>query len=125
MIRLILQSSAILLVGFGVVYILRRRSASLRHLILTVALFAAVVVPVTGRFIPQPSPAPQIQLVVAGGGPWGQPPLPTTTAAEARSPVAIRGLTPLSPLSPATPYGFPIWIIGFALSLAEIQMGNP
>jgi TonB family protein len=49
----VFQSSAILLIAFVVFHLLRRQSAALRHLILTVALFASTVVPFVGPFVPE------------------------------------------------------------------------
>ena len=53
MILAVFQSSAILLMAFVVFHLLRRQSAALRHLILTVALFASTVVPFVGPFVPE------------------------------------------------------------------------
>jgi TonB family protein len=49
----VFQSSAILLIAFVVFHLLRRQSAALRHLVLTVALFASSVVPFVGPFVPE------------------------------------------------------------------------
>jgi TonB family protein len=49
----VFQSSAILLIAFVVFHLLRRQSAALRHLILTVALFASTVAPFVGPFVPE------------------------------------------------------------------------
>jgi TonB family protein len=49
----VLQSSLILVIAFAVFHLLRRQSAALRHLILTVALFAATIAPLLGRFVPE------------------------------------------------------------------------
>src|SRR5262249_45889876 len=43
----------ILVIAFAGFHVLRRRSAALRHVVLTVALFAAVIVPFAGRFVPE------------------------------------------------------------------------
>ena len=53
MILAILQSSLVLVIAFAVFHLLRRQSAALRHLILTVALFAATIAPLLGRFVPE------------------------------------------------------------------------
>lgn len=53
MILAVFQSSAILLIAFVVFHLLRRQSAALRHLILTVALFASTVAPFVGPFVPE------------------------------------------------------------------------
>lgn len=53
MILAIIQSSAILLAGFAAAWVLRKQSAAIRHLILTVALLAALVVPFVGRILPE------------------------------------------------------------------------
>ena len=53
MILAMFQSSAIFLIAFVVFHLLRRQSAALRHLILTVALFASTVVPFVGPFVPE------------------------------------------------------------------------
>src|SRR5262245_41916787 len=53
MILAVLQSSLILLIAFTVFHLLRRQSAALRHVILTVALFSATIAPFLGRFVPE------------------------------------------------------------------------
>jgi TonB family protein len=53
MILAVFQSSLILLIAFTVFHLLRRQSAARRHLILTVALFAATTAPFLGRFVPE------------------------------------------------------------------------
>jgi TonB family protein len=53
MILPVLQSSVILFIAFAGFHLLRRKSAALRHLVLTVALFAAVIVPFAGRLVPE------------------------------------------------------------------------
>src|SRR5215467_12823783 len=105
MILAVLQSSLILLITFTVFHLLRRQSAALRHLILTVALFAAAIAPLLGRFVPEHArqsvvlsrvqrQTPQFLKFDAGVT------HPTVPAAQTTVPASQR------------PYAFTIWLAG-------------
>ena len=48
-----LRVSVILLLALGLVWLLRKRTASLRHAVLVIALLCAAVVPLLGAVVPQ------------------------------------------------------------------------
>jgi TonB family protein len=53
MILAIAQSSIVLVIAFGAVRLFRRQSAAIRHLILTIALAGALIVPLAGPLFPK------------------------------------------------------------------------
>jgi TonB family protein len=130
-----LQSSVILLIAFGALHILRRQSAAVRHLILTTALFASILVPFLGPLLPQRAPLPTVKYVVAGfQGKWGLSPLATATALNTMTRVATRGQTPFSlkardytgtynKSEPEHSAAFLIWISGVSAMAVFILAG--
>jgi TonB family protein len=113
----VLQSSVILLIAFGAVRILRGQSAALRHLILTAALFASILVPFLGPLIPQHAPLPAVKHVVAGFSPRSVSPT-TETRAEARDYIGT-----YSKSKPEHSGAFVIWISGVSVMAIFILAG--
>jgi len=117
MILAVLQSSVILVIAFGAVRILRGQSAALRHLILTAALFASILVPFLGPLIPRHAPPPAIEYVVAGFSPRS---VPTTveTRADGQRPAARDYIA-----EPEHSRAFLIWISGVSVIAIFILAG--
>jgi TonB family protein len=117
MILAVLQSSVILLVAFCAVRILRRQSAALRHLILTVALFASILVPFLGPLMPKQAPPPEIKYVVAGFSPRSVTDAEQTRA-EARDYIGAPDKS-----EPEHSRAFVIWISGVSVMAIFILAG--
>src|SRR5437762_13236114 len=53
MIEAVIKSSVVLLIGLGVLPLMRRQSAAVRHAVLTFSLFFGVVVPIVSPLFPE------------------------------------------------------------------------
>jgi TonB family protein len=125
MMLLVIKSSAILLASWGVVQLLRRQPAAVRHLIWAAGVTGALAVPALTLLLPSWQP---VNFGTFGmEEKWGLTPPATTTVLSTMTPVATEGQTPslLRPESPLTAANimFTVWLAGFAIALSVLVGG--
>jgi TonB family protein len=116
-----IQSSLILLVGFGVTALLRRRPAALRHAVLALAIGCAAVAPLLGRAVPSwQLPATVAALTGAGAGEAPRSEADTRPSAFSGHARADAGQPRTVSVVPALRA---IWLAGFACAVLVLVAG--
>jgi TonB family protein len=122
---IVLDASAIILIGLAAVLLLRKQSASVRHCVLATALLCAGVVPLVELVLP-PREAP-LQITLAElPAPW--PVTPTATAPAALKPTAAPPAATHASNRSTSSWSvsnlmLSIWLLGAVVSVAALIVG--
>ena len=116
LVEVVLRTSAVLIVGLAVSAALSRRSAALRHVVLTVSLLSAALV------VPASFVLPSLTIVLPAAAPPKAPPPKPAVAAVAHGEAA--GPEPTEPPRRAYPIAALAWGCGFAIGIAVLVAGT-